>query len=134
VIARAVALAAAVAALACGGARRVGDAGGSPPKPEEPDRPAEKGVPPAPGRPRVPASPEALLAEGAVGKLQDALATRGYLGPHRRGELDGATSKALRAFQGDEGLAETGFPDRETLSRLGLDPEEMYGRAGDRPR
>jgi peptidoglycan hydrolase-like protein with peptidoglycan-binding domain len=128
---------AAVAAVAsgCGGTRRVGDAPEPAPAREEaPDRPAEKGVPPAAGRPRVPASPEALLAEGAVGKLQDALADRGYLGRHRRGELDDPTSKALREFQADEGLAETGFPDRETLARLGLDPEESYGRAGDAPR
>jgi peptidoglycan hydrolase-like protein with peptidoglycan-binding domain len=82
----------------------------------------------------VPASPEALLAEGAVGKLQDALADRGYLGRHRPGELDDATSKALRRFQADEGLAETGFPDRETLSHLRLDPDESYGRGGDAPR
>jgi len=130
---RAVAVALAVLA-ACGGARRVGDAPAGGARPEAPDRPAERGIPPAPGRPRVPASPEALLAEGAVGKLQHALAQRGYLGRHRRGELDDATSKAVARFQAAEGLAETGFPDRETLARLGLDPDEMYGRSGDRPR
>lgn len=131
----AVALGAALALLsACGGVRRVGEQQPAPARPEEPDRPSEKGVPPAAGRPRVPASPEALLAEGAVGKIQDGLAERGYLGAHRRGELDDATAKALRKFQGDEGLAETGFPDRETLARLGIDPEAAYGRAGDAPR
>jgi hypothetical protein len=132
----AAALAGAFALLAaCGGVKRVG--GGdepSAPEPEAPDKPSERGVPPAAGRPRVPASPEALLAEGAVGKIQEALGERGYLGPHRRGELDDATSRALRKFQGDEGLAETGFPDRETLSRLGLDPDTAYGRAEDAPR
>jgi peptidoglycan hydrolase-like protein with peptidoglycan-binding domain len=82
----------------------------------------------------VPASPESLLAEGAVGRLQDALARRGHLGPHRPGELDDSTSQAVRRFQAAEGLAETGFPDRETLARLGLDPDEMYGRAGEKRR
>ncbi len=129
-----VAFALALALAGCGGARRVEDAPPAPPRREAPDRPSEEGVPPAAGRPRVPSSPEALLAEGAVGELQEALAERGYLGPHRRGELDDATSAALRRFQADEGLAETGFPDRETLARLGLDPEESYGRAGDAPR
>jgi hypothetical protein len=104
------------------------------PRAEAPDRPAEKGVPPGEGRPRVPASPEALLAEGAVGEIQRALARRGLLGKHREGELDTPTSAALSRFQEGEGLAATGFPDRETLRRLGMDPEKAYGRAGDEPR
>jgi peptidoglycan hydrolase-like protein with peptidoglycan-binding domain len=99
-------------------------------KPEAPDRPEEKGVPPAPGRPRVPASPEALLAPGAVKELQHTLADRGFLGAHRAGELDDATARALRKFQESQQLAATGFPDRETLQKLGLDPERAYGREG----
>jgi hypothetical protein len=130
---RALLLAAALAA--CGGPKRVSaPAAPRPEQRESPDSAAERGVPPAEGRPRVPAAPEALLAEGAVGKIQEALARRGLLGEHREGELDRATSAALRRFQAGEGLAETGFPDRETLSRLGIDPEDAYGRAGDRPR
>lgn len=128
---------------ACGGSRRAADetpaaergeepAGGKPgAKREAPDEPAEKGVPPEGGRPRVPAAPEALLAPGAVSEIQRALADRGYLGSHRRGELDSATSDALRKFQAEEELAETGFPDRETLSRLGIDPRAAYGRDGE---
>ena len=70
-----------------------------------------------------------LLAPGAIGELQRALADRGHLeGRHREGELDRATSAAIRRFQEEEGLAATGMPDRETLSRLGLDPEDAYGR------
>lgn len=99
-------------------------------KPEAPDRPEEKGVPPAPGRPRVPASPEALLAPGTVKELQRALADRGFLGAHRAGELDDPTARALRKFQESRQLAATGFPDRETLQKLGLDPERAYGREG----
>jgi peptidoglycan hydrolase-like protein with peptidoglycan-binding domain len=127
--------AAAVAALlACNAVRRVEQPAPAPPKPEEPDRKEDRGVPPRAGRPRVPAAPEALLAEGAVGRIQRALAERGYLEAHREGELDAPTSAALRRFQEDEGLAETGFPDRETLRRLHVDPEKAYGRAGDAPR
>jgi hypothetical protein len=141
---RAAALALLAALAACGGVRKVGEpaeekeeaekAEKAPPRPEAPDRPAEKGVPPAEGRPRVPAAPEALLAEGAVGEIQRALADRGLLGRHRQGELDPPTSAALRKFQQLEELAQTGFPDRETLRRLGIDPEQAYGRAGDEPR
>ena len=70
----------------------------APPKAEAPDRPAEKGAPPAEGRPRVPASPEALLAEGAVGDIQRALARRGLLGKHQEGELD-ALLQLIRSFK-----------------------------------
>lgn len=122
-------------AAGCGGTRRVSaPAKPAEAKPEAPDSKAEGGVAPGEGRPRIPASPEALLAEGAVGKIQEALARKGLLGEHRPGELDPPTSAAIRRFQADEGLAETGFPDRETLSKLGVDPEDAYGRAGDAPR
>ncbi len=85
-------------------------------------------MPPRGGRPRVPSSPKALLAHGEIAKIQDALAGRGYLKSHRPGALDDATNEALRRFQRDEGLADTGFPDRLTLQKLGLDPEEAYGK------
>jgi hypothetical protein len=133
---RAAALLLAAALASCSRVRTVEepDAPAPAPAPEAPDRPEEKGVPPKEGRPRVPASPEALLAEGAVGEIQRALAERRLLGKHARGELDEPTSAALRKFQREEGLAQTGFPDRETLRRLGIDPEKAYGRAGDEPR
>lgn len=99
-------------------------------KPEAPDQPEEKGVPPEAGRPSIPASPEALLAPGAVKDLQRALSDRGFLATHRAGELDDATSRAIRRFQESEQLAATGFPDRETVQRLGLDPDRAYGREG----
>ncbi|HEX9050769.1 MAG TPA: peptidoglycan-binding domain-containing protein [Anaeromyxobacter sp.] len=111
---------------------------GTPAPPQERDAerqgeaPAQKGVPPAGARPRVPASPKALLAEGEIAKLQEALARHGYLAPERRaGALDPPTTAAIRRFQRDEGLAETGFPDRLTLQKLGLDPEEAYGKVRD---
>jgi hypothetical protein len=45
------------------------------------------------------------------------------------GRLDGPTSTAIRRFQKEEALAETGFPDRDTLRRLGIDPESAYRTA-----
>jgi hypothetical protein len=128
------ALALVAALAACGRTRkaeRPESAEAAPPKAEAPDRPSDKGVPPKEGRPRVPSASEALLAEGAVGRIQDALGARGLLGKHQPGELDPPTSAALQRFQREEGLAQTGFPDRETLRRLGIDPEEAYGRAED---
>ena len=91
-----------------------------------PDARGSGGVPPRGDRPAVPASPQSLLAEGAVARIQEALGDRGYLGQHRAGTLDAATSAAIRKFQGAQGLAETGFPDRETLAKLGIDPETAY--------
>ena len=90
-------------------------------------------MPPRGGRPRVPSSPKALLAEGEIAKIQDALSRRGYLEKQRRpGALDDPTTKAIRSFQKDEGLAETGFPDRLTLQKLGVDPEDAYGKVRER--
>jgi peptidoglycan hydrolase-like protein with peptidoglycan-binding domain len=113
---------------ACAHPKRVGDERAPPAKEEAPDDPSAKGVGAEPGRPQAPAAPEGLLTEGTIGELQRALADRGHLKDHRPGELDEPTSAALRRFQEQEGLAETGLPDRETLSRLGLDPEASYGR------
>ncbi len=91
----------------------------------EPSR-AQKGVPPRGEHPRVPSSPKALLAEGEIGKIQEALAQRGYLAKYEPGKLDAPTTAAIRKFQKDGSLAETGFPDRLTLRMLGLDPEVAY--------
>lgn len=95
------------------------------------ETPAQKGIPPEGDRPRIPSSPKALIAEGEIAKLQDALAGRGYLGKHAPGALDDATTTALRKFQREQDLAETGFPDRLTIQKLGLDPEEAYGKVRD---
>lgn len=125
------ALAALLAAAGCRHARKVGEPGASRPAAERRGEPsaAQKGVPPRGEVPRVPSSPKALLAKGEIGKLQEALERRGYLGKERRpGVLDDPTTTALRRFQRDEQLADTGFPDRLTLQKLGLDPEEAYGK------
>ncbi len=128
---RRAASAAALALLvaACSHPTKVGPAGatGGPGRGGEPTQ-AQKGVPPRGEHPRVPASPKALLAEGEIRKIQDALADRGYLASRERGKLDAATTAAIRKFQKDQSLAGTGFPDRLTLQMLGLDPEEAYSK------
>jgi peptidoglycan hydrolase-like protein with peptidoglycan-binding domain len=125
---RAIALAAAALGLACRHPQQA-----RPPAPAS-EPAARHGARTPPGHPRVPSSPEGLLAEDAVARLQRALARRGYLGEHREGTLDPPTSAALRKFQAKEGLATTGFPDRETLQKLGVDPESAYRRARKPPR
>ena len=96
--------------------------------------PRKEGVPPRDGRPRVPASPDALLDERAIEQLQRALVDRKLLGDHQKGRLDTPTSAAVRKFQEQERLADTGFPDRETLHRLGIDPETAYGKPEEKAR
>lgn len=83
-------------------------------------------VPPRAGRPAVAASPEGLMNPGSTRKIQDALRQQGFFDGEPSGTLDEATSAGLRKFQSSQGLAQTGAPDRETLRRLGVDPQEVY--------
>jgi len=62
---------------------------------------------------------------GSARLIQEALRTKGYLATIS-GELDQETSAALRRFQRDEDLAQTGAPDRETLRKLGVDPQRIF--------
>jgi hypothetical protein len=76
-----------------------------------------------PGQPPLAASPSELLQPGARQKLAEALRTRGFLDSNdAKGEQ---LSAGLRKFQESEGLAATGFPDHESLLRLGIDPKEV---------
>lgn len=83
-------------------------------------------VPPRAGRPAVSATPEGAMNPGSARRIQEALRARGLLAEEPSGELDEATSAALRRFQRGQQLAQTGAPDRETLRRLGVDPQEVY--------
>jgi peptidoglycan hydrolase-like protein with peptidoglycan-binding domain len=128
---RGLALAAALAlAGGCAQVRKVGkpEAGARQDTPEAAGEPAgerKRTVKAAPDRPPVPATPDALLTDDGERDLERALADKGYLASGV-GKLGGDTAAALRRFQEDEGLAATGFPDRETLRRLGLDPQRVY--------
>lgn len=83
------------------------------------------------GQPPVPAAPQGLLTEDGVEAVRRALVDRGRLSPGDAGAgLDEEAAEALRRFQRDEGLAATGFPDRETLRRLGLEPARVYRTTG----
>jgi peptidoglycan hydrolase-like protein with peptidoglycan-binding domain len=111
--------------LACSHAETVAAPTASNP-PDAPTRlPGARVVTPKtePGHPDLAASPAQLMAPGASDSIAAALRTKGFLGE------DSGTSKnlenALRAFQKSQGLAETGFPDHETLRKLGIDPKTV---------
>ena len=70
------------------------------------------------------------MRHGAVRELQEALSAKGFDG-RESGVFDDATSKRLAAYQKSQKLPDTGLPDRETLKKLGLNPDEVY-RSTDR--
>lgn len=71
-------------------------------------------------------SPAGLLKPGAEEKIQDMLASKGLLKSEKRGVFDEPTRDALRRFQDENDLPATGFPDHETIRKMGLDPDEMF--------
>ena len=75
-----------------------------------------------PGHPPLAASPSELMEPGSQQKISQALKSKGVVAQDVRGEQ---LSAALRKFQQSQGLAATGFPDHETLLRLGLEPKEI---------
>ncbi|HTO98622.1 MAG TPA: peptidoglycan-binding domain-containing protein [Myxococcales bacterium] len=87
--------------------------------------------PEKPGRPPLAAAPGALFVPAGVEEIQKALASRGYLdlSEAKAGEIDAATSAAVRKFQSDEGIARTGNPDHETVRRLGLDADALFRKS-----
>ena len=76
-----------------------------------------------PGHPPLAASPSELMNPDSQRKISHALESKGFA---ERDDLKGGQlSAALRKFQESQGLAATGFPDHETLLRLGIDPKEV---------
>jgi Putative peptidoglycan binding domain len=77
----------------------------------------------SPGHPPLAASPSELMEPGSRQKIAQALKNKGVVDREDvRGEQ---LTVAIRRFQASQGLAETGFPDHETLLRLGVDPKEV---------
>ncbi|MFQ5888668.1 MAG: peptidoglycan-binding protein [Gemmatimonadota bacterium] len=60
------------------------------------------------------------LSRAEIGRIQVALAERGFDPGTREGELDAATAEALRAFQQSRGLAPCGCVSYETVTELGI--------------
>jgi peptidoglycan hydrolase-like protein with peptidoglycan-binding domain len=75
----------------------------------------------------VASTPQGLLKEGAVRKIQERLRARGLLaGDPIADQLDADTRAALAKFQKQEGLPATGLPSYETARHLGLDLDEIF--------
>ena len=77
----------------------------------------------APGHPSLAASPAQLMAPGSADAIAHALRKRGFLADGSSSSKD--VEKALRGFQESQGLAATGFPDHETLRKLGINPSTV---------
>lgn len=101
--------------------------GGAAAKPRAARRPERPGAPP------LAASPAGLFVPGGVAQVQKALEDKGYLdgSKAKEGDIDAATSAAVRKFQEHEGIARTGNPDHETVRRLGLDPDQLFRKSSD---
>lgn len=83
------------------------------------------------GRPELSTSADAMLLPDGARLIQEALAQRGYLSSdHKTGQLDSQTSAALRQFQADKEVARTGYPDRETVRKLGLSIPKVFKATG----
>jgi hypothetical protein len=81
----------------------------------------------APGRPQLTPSPAGGMIPGGVEEIQDALKQQGLLGAdYKRGELDETTAVAIRRFQEQNHLAQTGVPDHQTVRELGLDVDRVF--------
>ena len=111
--------------VACSHAETVAPPG-APNPPDAPSRlPSPRAVTPQtdPGHPDLAASPAQLMAPGSSDAIAQALRKRGLLAE------DDTSSKglerALRSFQESQGLAATGFPDHETLRKLGIKPSTV---------
>ncbi len=97
------------------------------PRGEQSKRPQDTRPPAEEGRPELSSSASGLLTPDGPRLIQEALTDKGYLSSeHRTGELDGATAAALRKFQADEEVARTGYPDRETVRKLGLSIAKVF--------
>ena len=85
----------------------------------------------APRSPPLAASPSELLDPRSQETISRALKTKGVVERDDvRGEQLGA---ALRKFQEGQGLAATGYPDDQTLRRLGVDPKDVETSLGTLP-
>ena len=119
----------ALALTACGHARDTGDGR------RGERRDAEGGKGSAAARDADPPAPSGfgrrVARDGALADLQRALHERGFLDRVRGDRLDAPTQAALRKFQNQENLPGTGFPDAETVRRLGLSPDSFFEKDDD---
>ena len=73
----------------------------------------------------VRSTPGGMLDEKAVTRIQHALNAHGEK-IAVSGKLDHATQASLKNFQRRQSQPQTGFPDFDTLRRLGLSAQDIY--------
>lgn len=112
------------------------DAVGS--RPDNPDRPiagrAEPEMRPEADRPTAGAAELSLSSPEMVRRAQGALKEQGYYEGEADGVMSPRTSGALRAYQREHNLQETGDLDPQTAKRLGIVGGASVERTPDRPR
>ena len=84
-----------------------------------------------PEYPLVVESPDKLFLPGALRRIQEIMAQKGYLKQFEEEPLGSRTQSAIASFQDDHDLAATGFPDGLTIRKLGLTPDEVYKKPPD---
>lgn len=93
------------------------------PKPKMPT--ASRLTPKAdPGRPQLAVSPAQTLTPKGMEKLASRLLEKGHWAGTSQPNRDDIAI-ALKGFQKENKLAATGYPDTETLTRLGLTPDDL---------
>jgi hypothetical protein len=85
----------------------------------------------APKSPPLAASPSELLEPRSQETIARALKAKGVVA--RDDIRDDQLGAAIRKFQEGQGLAVTGYPDHETLRRLGVDPKDVETSLGSLP-
>jgi peptidoglycan hydrolase-like protein with peptidoglycan-binding domain len=71
------------------------------------------------------------LGQNEIKQMQSALDQKGYHAGRRDGKMGRMTEAALRQFQKDQGLDQSGQPDQQTLAALGIN--EQQGAEGSQP-
>ena len=84
-----------------------------------------------PEYPLVVESPDKLFLPGALKRIQEIMAQKGYLKQFEEEPLGSRTQSAIASFQDDHDLAATGFPDGLTIRKLGFTPDEVYKQPPD---
>lgn len=84
-----------------------------------------------PRSPPLAESPSELLEPRSQETIARALQSKGVV--DRDEVRDEQLGAAIRKFQKSQGLAATGYPDHETLRRLGVDPKDVQTSLGGLP-
>ncbi len=104
--------------------------------PDNPDRPIpDRSEPESRNEPEPTTGPElSLSSPEMVRRAQDALKAQGYYEGAANGVMSPRTSGALRAYQREHNLQETGDLDPPTAQRLGIVGRGNVDRPAERPR